>query len=131
MQLWNIATSHGLMHDHHVACLYEWQVVIMCAYEVANMHVSKPCYISMYPSIDDLLRFNASIQHILATLVLIENTLLISSYFRLISLWFSSSLKNLSLAMALLIITFRSNSIQGYLTCWLQVDGLNLHDFQW
>ena len=86
--------------------LHEWQVVFMRPYDVASMHVSKPCYISMYPSIDEPLWLNASLRHILVALVLIVNTLSISLYFSLIFLLFSSShyllhFKNLSLAMAM------------------------------
>ena len=56
---------HKLMHYLQLSCFNEWQVVIMHDYEVATMHVSKPCYISMCSGIDEPFMFNANLQHIL------------------------------------------------------------------
>ena len=105
--LWNGATLHRFTHDYQVTCLHECQVVIMCAYEVASMHVSKPCYINMYLSIDEPFRFNISLRHILVNLALVVNTLSNSSC----SLSFLSYLSHLILFFILkLIPSFGLNS---------------------
>ena len=52
----------------------------MRAYDVASMHVFKPCYINMQLSIDELLRFNPSLRHILVNLALIVNHYQILSF---------------------------------------------------
>ena len=82
------------MHYHQLACLLEYQLAIMRAYEVVSMNVSKPYYINMYSSIDEPFKFNISHRHILVTLVLVVNTFsqisLVSLLFLIFS--FSSSL---------------------------------------
>ena len=81
-----------------MTCLDECQMAIMRAYEVASMHLSKACYINMYRSIDEPLRFNARLRYTLVTLVIIDIVTLFlianafsTSYFSIIPLLFSTS----------------------------------------
>ena len=54
-----------IIHVNAQSCLHKCQVVSMHAFEVASMHVSKPCYIRMYSSIDKPFWFNVLLMLIL------------------------------------------------------------------
>ena len=62
-------------------------MVVIHSCKMVGMHVFKPCYASMYFSIDKPLWLNTSLQHITVYLVLIINTLSLSSYFPLLILF--------------------------------------------
>ena len=97
--------------------LYEGQVVIMYAYKMVSMHVSKKCYICMSSCIDETLQFSTSLRHIIVTLFLVVNTLSISFYFSYISLFIFifNDPKNLNQNKAFFFVPFFLSNFSSYL----------------